>query len=179
MSPDRDIERIVLIGFMASGKSTVGRQVATLLDWDFIDFDEEIERRTARTVRDIFAQDGERAFRDLEARLTAELAAAQHVVLAPGGGWITQPELLRAMPDGTHVVWLRISPERAVERARLSGTHRPLLAGEDPLGKAVRLLERREPLYRMADTVLDVDDRSVRELADEIVRSLSRSRAGR
>ena len=81
------VGRIVLIGFMAAGKSTVGRILADRLGWAFVDFDDEIEERTGLAVRDFFRIYGEQAFRELEAELTEELADAEHVVLAPGGGW--------------------------------------------------------------------------------------------
>jgi shikimate kinase len=167
-----DILRVVLVGFMASGKSTVGRLLAERLGWAFVDFDEEIEQRTGRSVGQIFAEDGEAAFRRLEARLTRELAPVEKLVMSPGGGWITQPELLASLPGATLVVWLRVSPEEAVARARRSGTHRPLLGPADQLATAERLLERREPLYRLADVIVDVDGRSPGELAEEIERTI-------
>jgi shikimate kinase len=162
------IARVVLIGFMASGKSTVGELLARRLRWAFVDFDDEIERRTGRAVARIFAEDGEAFFRELEASLTSELAGLDHAVLAPGGGWITQPELLRRLAPGTVLVWLRISPPEAVERAAVSGAHRPLLDGADPLAKAERLLSSREPYYRLADLVIDVDGRAPDDIAAEI-----------
>jgi shikimate kinase len=162
------IGRVVLVGFMASGKSTVGRRLAERLGWTFVDFDDEIERRTGRAVSQIFADDGEARFRDLEAALTSELAGMDSAVLAPGGGWITQPELLQRLAPGTLLVWLRISPPEAVERAATSGAHRPLLDGADPLAKAERLLRAREPYYRLADLVIDVDGRAPDSIAAEI-----------
>jgi len=164
----RPVERIVLVGFMASGKSTVGRKLARILRWRFVDFDEEIERRTGRSVPEIFLRYGEPEFRRLEAELTREVARLHHTVLAPGGGWITQPELLDLFGPGTLVVWLRISPEEAVRRARRARTHRPLLAGPEPVARARDLLARREPLYALADLAIDVDGRPADEVAREI-----------
>ncbi|MBI4544485.1 MAG: shikimate kinase [Gemmatimonadetes bacterium] len=160
--------RVVLLGFMASGKSTVGRRLARLLHWDFVDFDAEIERRTGLTIAEIFQQFGEAGFRALEAELTAELAGSQQVVLAPGGGWITQPDLLERLAPHSLVLWLRISPEEALRRARRAATHRPLLAGPQPLRRARALLARREPLYRLADWTIDVDGRRPDQIAREI-----------
>ncbi len=153
---------------MASGKSTVGQRLAERLGWDFLDFDEEIERRTGLAIPDIFRRMGEPAFRALEAELTAECGDLDHIVLAPGGGWITQPELLELLAPGTLLVWLRVSPEEAVRRAMRARTHRPLLAGPDPLARARLLLSEREPLYRQADVAVDVDDRDPDEVAAEI-----------
>lgn len=168
MPGQEGVTRILLVGFMASGKSTIGRLVADRLGWGFIDFDGEIERRTGRTIPELFRQRGEAEFRALEAELTEEVAALEHVVLAPGGGWITQPELIEYFGDETLVVWLRVSPEEAVRRARGDLSKRPLLAAPDPVIRARLLLREREPLYRMADVVVDVDGRAPEAVADEI-----------
>lgn len=160
--------RVVLIGFMGSGKSTVGRRLASLLDWDFVDFDEEIERRTGKSVPEIFRDEGEAAFRSLEAEITDDLAGLEGVVLAPGGGWITQPELLEELGPGTLAVWLRVTPEEAARRTARDEARRPLLAGPDSMERVRRLMERREPLYQLADEVVDVDGREPGEIAREI-----------
>ncbi len=176
MDGPETIERIVLVGFMASGKTTVGRALARRLGWDFVDFDEVIVRRTGMPVAEIFRSQGESAFREMEARLTDEFGGAERAVLAPGGGWITHPELLDAVGPGTLVVWLRISPEEAVRRAMGDAVHRPLLAGPDPLAKARLLLAEREPLYFLADVAVETDGRAVDDIAYEIaerVRALS------
>jgi shikimate kinase len=167
--PERGITRIILVGFMAAGKSTVGRRVAEMLGWDFVDFDEEIERREGLPVPEIFRIYGQPAFRRMEAELTHDVAHLSGVVLAPGGGWITQPELLDAFGPETLVVWLRISPEEVVRRAARTLSHRPLLASApDPLVRARTLIREREPLYRLADVVVDVDGRDVEDVAEEI-----------
>lgn len=164
------VGRIVLIGFMAAGKSTVGRILADRLGWAFVDFDDEIEERTGLAVRDFFRIYGEQAFRELEAELTEELADAEHVVLAPGGGWITQPELLDVLGEDTLVVWLKVSPHEVVRRAARLLSHRPLLASApDPLERARELIAEREPLYRLADVCIEVDGLDAADVADEIV----------
>lgn len=164
--------RVLLVGFMASGKTSVGRRLARMLGWEFIDFDHEIERRTGLSVPELFQRYGEPRFREWEARLTRELADRTEVVLAPGGGWITQPELLDLVREGTLVVWLRVSPEEVVRRAGRALSHRPLLAGPDPLARAKELLARRESLYAMADLAIDVDRRRTADVAREIRRHL-------
>jgi len=167
---DREgVTRILLVGFMASGKTTIGRLVADRLGWGFVDFDAEIEQRTGTPVPEIIRRFGEPEFRAYEAELTREVAGLEHVVLAPGGGWITNPELLDYFGDETLVVWLCISPEEAVRRARVDLSKRPLLAAPDPVARARMLLREREPLYRMADVAVDVDGRDADEIADEIV----------
>jgi shikimate kinase len=168
------ITRIILIGFMAAGKSTVGPILARRLGWEFVDFDEEIERRTGLTIPEIFQRHGAPWFRELERSLTEEVATLSEVVLSPGGGWVTQPDLLEYFGPETLVVWLRISPEAAVARALRTITHRPLLAdAPDPIERARSLMQEREPLYRLADLTVDVEGREAEDLAAEII-----SRAG-
>ena len=169
------IERLVLVGFMCSGKSTVGRLVAERLDWDFIDFDEAIERNHKQRIAEIFRDHGENHFRVLEAELTAQMAGFRDVVLAPGGGWVTQPVLVDKLRPGGLVVWLRIQPEAALERHLKQATvERPLLAVDDPLGVVRSMLSERRPLYEVADAVVETDSLTPDEVAAEIVGLLGR-----
>lgn len=164
--------RVILIGFMAAGKTTVGRVLAERLGWRFVDFDEEIVRRSGETVPQIFREHGEAVFRALEARLTAELRSLDRAVIAPGGGWVTTPAALDNLPPGTLLVWLRVSAEEAIRRVG-GGRDRPLLAGADPLERARALMAERESLYRRADLVIDVDGRTPAEIAAAIEARLS------
>ena len=157
---------------MAAGKTTVGRILADRLGWSFLDFDEEIVRRSGQAVPEIFRTHGESAFRAMEARLTDELSSLQQAVVAPGGGWVTGAGALGRIPAGSLVVWLRVSAEEAVRRAGSSGVERPLLEDADALGKARSLLQQREALYARADLVIDVDGREPASIADEIARRL-------
>ena len=165
--------RIVLVGVMAAGKSTVGALLADRLGWAFVDLDRVVRGRTGRSPAEVIRGSGEAAFRDLEARLTAELAGRSRVVIAPGGGWVTRPELAERLGPGTVRIWLRISPEEAVRRAAADTVDRPLLEG--PEGRVVRaaeLLRSREPLYERAEWVVDVDERRPAAVVDEILRRL-------
>ena len=164
----RVIERIVLLGFMCSGKSTVGEALARRLEWRFLDFDVEIERREARSVSSIIEGAGEEYFRGAEAMLTREVSEAPAVVLAPGGGWITRPELLEAIRPGTLSVWLRASVEETVRRLRTDTIDRPFRDHPDPAGMIASMLSDREPLYRRADLKVPVDGRTVEQAAFEI-----------
>lgn len=169
------LARVILIGFMAAGKTTVGRLLAERLGWRFVDFDEEIVRRSGETVPQIFREHGEAAFRALEARLGQELRTMERAVVAPGGGWVTTPAALDSLPADTSLVWLRVSAEEAVRRVG-GGADRPMLAGADPLERARTLLADRESLYRRADFAIDVDGRTPADIVDEIVTRLSEER---
>lgn len=166
-------ERLILIGFMCSGKSTVGRRVADALDWDFVDFDEVIERRTGKRIVDVFRDHGEGFFRGLEAETTREIADRRHVVLAPGGGWVTQPDLVDLLRADSHIVWLRVGPETVLERhGDQAEVERPLLAVDDPLAAVLSMLSEREPLYQVADAVVETDGREIEEIVELVLRSL-------
>lgn len=157
--------RIVLVGFMASGKTSVGRCLAGLLGWTFRDFDDEIESEAGSSVPEIFAREGESFFRELEERVGRRLLPMEEVVLATGGGWAVPEGRLTGLPRGTLSVWLRISPETAIRRARDQNLTRPLLDVDDPLDRARTLLAEREPSYRKATLTLDAEEEAPDELA--------------
>ena len=165
---DVPITRVVLVGMMCSGKSAVGAALAERLGWAHLDLDREIERAAGRSVREIFASEGEAAFRRMEADATAGIAARTHVILSPGGGWMTNPALLDSLGPGTLCVWLQVSPDEAVRRSAAAPGERPLLAGADPLSAVRRLLGERERFYARAHLTLLTDGRSVQALADQI-----------
>jgi len=166
--PPGPIDRIVLVGMMCSGKTAVGAALAERLGWAHLDLDREIEREAGRPVREIFAAEGEAAFRAMEADATRRIAGGSRVVLSPGGGWITNPQLLDLLGPGTLCVWLRVSPEEAVRRSAGAPGERPLLAGPDPLGAVRRLLAERERFYARAHLHLLTDGRSAGDAAREI-----------
>lgn len=169
------LERIVLLGFMCSGKSTVAEALARRLEWGMADFDVEIERRDGRPISRIVDEEGEEYLRSLEADLTEEVASAQGVVLAPGGGWITRPELLERIRPLTLSVWLRVSPEETARRLLADDIDRPLRDHPDPEAAIGEILSEREPLYRRADVTVPGDGRSVEDIAFEI-EQLARTR---
>ena len=162
------VARVVLLGFMAAGKTAVGAELARRLGWEHLDVDREIARRAGRSVAAIFAAEGEAGFRRREAEATAALAGRGGVVLSPGGGWIAAPGRLESLGAGTLSVWLRVTPEEAVRRAAAEPGERPLLAGPDPLAAVRALLAAREPLYARADLHLSTAGRTPAQLAAEI-----------
>jgi shikimate kinase len=164
----RTIERVVLLGYMCSGKSTVGESLARRLDWRYLDFDVEIERREGHPVHEIIDVKGEEYFRSLEAALTREIASEPLLVIAPGGGWITQPELLEGVRPGTFSAWLRVSPQETVRRLMDDPIDRPFKDHPDPLEPVSQMLAEREPLYRRADAMFPAESRGVEEIAFEI-----------
>jgi shikimate kinase len=168
LPPALVIERVVLLGYMTSGKSTVGQALARRLEWDFLDFDVEIERREGRTIKEIIGDQGQEAFRSMEAALTAEVSERPRIVLAPGGGWILRPEQLDPLGATTLSVWLRVSVDETVRRLRADSIDRPFREHPDPRGMISSMLAEREPLYRLADISVPAEGRSPEAIAFEI-----------
>jgi len=149
---------IVLVGIPGAGKSTVARALAARLQWPFVDVDDEIAAREQMSVRDIFATRGEAHFRALEREATERLALAEApAVVAPGGGWITVPGLVELVRPPARLIWLRVSPERALERLGKGVEARPLLSGRDPLAALTAILTAREAFYLQADHTVSVE----------------------
>jgi len=168
--PAPPVRLIALVGFMAAGKTTVGRRLADRLGWRFIDVDAEIEARSGRGIAEWFRDPGELAFRAMEAELTATLLSGDHTVLALGGGWAAQPGAFDAVPTGARTVWLRVSAAEAVRRAAADPVIRPLLEGDDAPDDTARvLLQKREVAYGRADIRVDVDGRTPDEIVHEIL----------
>ncbi len=162
-------ETVLLVGFMASGKSSVGKELASRLGWDFEDFDTAIEARAGKTVTQIFSEDGEDEFRRLESDVAEELLTRKNTVVASGGGWPAQPGSWKMVTQNTMSVWLQVSPAVAVRRASEEGDTRPLLDGEDVTERATALLVSRESSYGRARYTLDSEKYGPAELADEIM----------
>lgn len=167
---------VVLVGMMATGKTTVGEVVAETLGRTVIDSDDQIEARTGRSVREIWRADGEAAFRRMESdALAVALASSPAAVISAAGGVVLDPANRAALIDSDAVVvWLRARPDTLFARVRAADDeHRPLL-DDDPGGTLERMHDERGPLYEeVATTVIDVDDRTPDAVAAEIVAAVS------
>ncbi len=168
---------IALTGFMACGKSTVGHALAWLLKWRFIDLDCEIECRFNQSICEIFTQQGEPGFRELEAKALSSVVegATTPTVIALGGGTFVQPqnaELLQRW--GVHVVFLEVAVEELLQRLRAAEERspsmvRPLATDNESL---FALHAQRLPLYRRADIIVNSEDKTPEEIAREIAKAL-------
>ena len=160
---------VFLVGPMGAGKTTVGRHLADLLGRSFIDSDHEIERRTGATIPWIFEKEGEAGFRLREEAVLAELTAMSNIVLATGGGAVTQEQNRIYLRNRGTVIYL-FTPV-AMQVARTSrDRNRPLLQTSDPEARLKELLAIRDPLYRsVAHHVVMTLDGSARELAQKII----------
>jgi shikimate kinase len=161
---------IVLVGMMGTGKTTVGRQVSCRLNRPFVDSDEQVELQTGRTVREIFATDGEPAFRAEESEVLRQALAAPGGprVITAAGGVVLDPTHRRWLCEVSNVVWLRAAPEVLAQRVK-SADHRPLLEG-DALATLTRMSREREALYdEVASYAVDTDELFVDDIVDHIV----------
>jgi shikimate kinase len=147
---------LILVGLPGVGKTTIGKAVARRLGRQFLDFDQEIERRSGMEVREIFRLKGEEHFREMEFALTKELSVTSGMVLSPGGGWIAQQRSVELLRSNGRIIYLRASPEAVARRLRRVET-RPLLAGRDPVVALRELYQKRKALYETADAVLDTE----------------------
>lgn len=172
MTSARDVHRVLLVGFMGSGKSTVGPLLAARLGWTFIDVDATIECEEGMSVADIFRTRGEAYFRAAEARVAGSVLEQDGVVIGSGGGWGASAERLRCLPPGTASVWLRVSPQEAVRRVSTAADVRPLLAHGDPLEAARRLTNERAAGYGAAQVGVDTDARTPEDVVEEILEEI-------
>jgi shikimate kinase len=164
------VERLVLVGMMGAGKTTVGRMVADQLGWGYLDSDEQVMAATGRSVAELFSERGEAFFRAEEARVLAEaVSGTEPVVVSAAGGVVLAPTNRALLAQSGTVVWLRADPATLAGRVA-SGTHRPLL-GDDPPTALVALDAVRRPFYaELAHVVIDVDELTADQVAAEVVR---------
>lgn len=160
---------LILVGLPGCGKSDVGRRVAEQTGRGFLDFDAEIERREGMPVSRIFAEQGEPRFRQLEQGLTRELQELGGMILAPGGGWITNPDVVALLRPPGRLVYLQVKPETALKRMGASTEQRPLLMRPKPLEELKRLFEERRLLYEGADLTVDSQHLTLQEVIDAVV----------
>ena len=159
---------IYLVGLMGSGKTTVGRRLATQLGREFIDTDQTLEQRTGVTVSHIFEVEGEAGFREREARLLEEVSREENRVVSTGGGIVLDPENRKRMLDSGITVYLNASLAVLWNRLRDCKT-RPLLKTDDPKATIRQLIVARDPLYREnADLVVEVSSDSASKTANHI-----------
>ncbi|WP_425456672.1 shikimate kinase AroK [Aliikangiella marina] len=160
---------VFLVGPMGAGKTTIGKQLAQTLHLEFIDSDQEIEARTGAPIDWIFDIEGEEGFRKREKSVIEELTQKQGIVLATGGGAITEPENRTFLAGRGIVVYLETSIEQQVERTRRD-KRRPLLQNEDPEATLIALNEKRDQLYReIADVVVATNENSIKSVANKII----------
>jgi len=158
-------DNIVLIGFMGSGKTTVGKALAKTLHMDFVDTDSYIEAQAGKKIADIFAEDGEAAFRRLETDILVHLRdTVKNTVLATGGGMPLRAQNARLLKEIGRVYYLTAANQVIYDRVK-GDTKRPLLQGDNPYDKICELMSQRKSLYEAAaDVVIDTNSNDLMEV---------------
>jgi shikimate kinase len=162
------MKNIVLTGFMGAGKTAVGKELARLLDVPLIDIDSDIEKSERMTINDIFKQRGETKFRDIETAMIKKISQRENIVISTGGGAVMKDENMEALRRNGIVICLMASPEAILHRVS-HNSERPLLQGENPLRKIEDLLHVRQPFYDKADIIIDTENRTPLQIAEEII----------
>lgn len=164
---------LVLIGSRGTGKTTVARLLAEKLDWPWFDADQEIESRAGKSIAQIFADEGEAAFRDWESLVVGQLAARERCVLALGGGAVMRPANREAIAGQGRVVWLQAPPEtlwQRIQEDQATVARRPNLTPEGGITEIIATLDARRAIYRQcAHLEVDTQGRTPEDVADAIL----------
>lgn len=167
------MNNIYLVGFMGTGKTAVGKELAKKKKWRFLDLDELIELREKRTIADIFAKEGEAYFRRIEKRVLKEVSREKKFVIACGGGIVLDKDNIRIMKETGKMICLSSSPEVILKRTH-GVSHRPLLNIKNPKEKIEILLKLRSPFYAQADYTIDSSRISINEVVEKIIKLTSK-----
>ncbi|PIO05874.1 shikimate kinase [Candidatus Micrarchaeota archaeon CG08_land_8_20_14_0_20_59_11] len=168
------MKNIILVGFMGTGKSVVGKRLAKQLNMKFVSTDDIIEDREKRPISEIFAKSGEPYFRKIEKEVVKEAADSENVVIAAGGGAVLDEDNITNLKKKGVIVCLNATPEAVYERTK-KYKHRPLLNVDDPISKIKELMDKRAPYYAKADHQIDTAGKTVEEVTAEIIKVYQRT----
>jgi shikimate kinase len=172
------VDRIILVGMMGAGKTTVGSRLAERLGWAYLDSDAQVTAATGRTVPELFAEQGEAAFRDAESRvLVAALTGDEPVVVSAAGGVVLSPANRRLLAESGIVVWMRADPSVLARRVG-TGAGRPLLDADPPAVLSGLDRQRRELYASVARVTVDVDDLTPAQVVDRVLADQALIEAG-
>jgi shikimate kinase len=168
---------IILTGFMGAGKTSTGKELARILNYHFWDMDQWIEEKNGKNVSEIFSKNGEKYFRSQEMESINWLKEKVSYVVSTGGGsWINQENRDKLLKMGW-CVWLKVSPEKVLERIGAHLSQRPILAkSKNPLNEINEILSTRNPIYALAHTSFNTNEKKPREIALEIFKAFKEDR---
>jgi shikimate kinase len=169
------MKNIVLTGFMGTGKTEVGKELAQIRGLKLIDLDTEIEKSEKMTINEIFKQFGEQKFRDIESEMIEKLSRERNVIISTGGGAVLKQQNMDILKETGIVICFMATPETILQRTGNSD-NRPLLMVDNPLEKIRELLEFRRPFYEKADLMIDTEDKTPRQIAEEIIDQIRNSK---
>ncbi len=166
-------KKVFLVGLMGAGKTTIGKQLAAVLGFEFFDSDHEIESHTGATIPLIFELEGESGFRERENYIINELTKRENIVLATGGGAVLREDNRQLLSERGIVIYLSATVEQLYKRTKWD-KNRPLLQTDDPKTKLLELLNARDPLYReIADITVDTGKGSIKSTVNFIKKKLA------
>ena len=177
MNLDRRMSNLIITGFSGTGKSLVAKEVARRLNWDFLDTDDEIVEQTRKPIAELFRQDGEARFRELERETIRKACQQRQTVVAIGGGAIVDPQNYELLAKSGLIVCLEAKPETIYERLFQKAVHspetevRPLLATDNPLEHIRQLKASRQPSYAKVDWTVNTDNLNISQVAEEVIRA--------
>jgi len=177
MNLDRRMSNLIITGFSGTGKSLVAKEVARRLNWDFLDTDDEIVEQTRKPIAEIFRQDGESKFRELERETIRKACQQRQTIIAIGGGAIVDPQNYELLAKTGLIVCLEAKPETIYERLFQKAVHspetevRPLLATDNPLEHIRQLKASRQPSYAKVDWTVNTDNLNISQVAEEVIRA--------
>ncbi len=164
---------IVIIGFMATGKTIVGRKLAKKINMEFIDTDKLIEQKEKMSINKIFSEKGEDCFRELEKNLIKKISRKNNVVISTGGGVVLFSENMTRLRRNGIVICLKTRPEIILRRVEFQKGIRPLLNKSNPLKEIRDILKKREVYYKQADIFIDTTDFNVNKIVKKILKEIS------
>jgi shikimate kinase len=165
------MKNIILTGFMGTGKTAVGKELAQLLDMKLIDVDTEIEKTEKMDINEIFKRRGEQRFREIETEMIKTISRNKNAIISTGGGAVLKKENMDILGEEGIIICLTATPETILQRTS-TNSDRPLLQVEDPFEKIKELLDFRKPHYEKADILIDTDGKNPLQIAGEIIEKI-------
>lgn len=165
------MKNIILTGFMGTGKTAVGKELAQLLDMKLIDVDTEIEKTEKIDINEIFKRSGEQRFREIETEMIKTISRNKNVIISTGGGAVLKKENMDILGEDGIIICLTATPETILQRT-CTNNERPLLQVENPFEKIKELLDFRKPYYEKADILIDTDGKNPLQIAGEIIEKI-------
>lgn len=162
------MKNIILVGFMGTGKSVAGKQLASKLDRNFIELDDMIEAKAKMSIKDIFEKKGEPYFRQVEKEVVKEAAKRENVIISAGGGAVIDEENFKNLKNSGIIICLKASPNIILKRTKNLKT-RPLLNVPDPKKQIEELLSKRESYYNKADFSINTDNLTIEQVAARVI----------
>lgn len=168
------MKNIILTGFMGTGKTAVGKELSRLLAMTLIDVDTEVEKSQKMTINEIFKEFGEQRFREIETGMIKTVSENRKVIISTGGGAVLKQENMDILRGNGIIVCLTATPETILQRTS-NNSDRPLLQVENPFKKINDLLQSRKPYYEKADIMIDTEDKTPLQIAEEIIEKVKRT----